>query len=146
MVKIYTISDKRPDFIKLQHEGFVKYLQDTNYEFIVCNNGSKPELREEIESICSELKIKTLYVKGEEADGAIATQVPLQYCFKNYILNDSKEDISVIIDSDIFLFNLISLSGENDDKNKGAERNDRQRQQGRVPVFQHKFILNAFYF
>lgn len=104
MIKIYTVSDKRPDFIRLQKEGFENYLYDKNYEFIVCNNGSSDQLRNDIHNICEELSIKVLFVEGIYTDGATATQVPIQYCLKHYISKDSKENITVIIDSDIFPF------------------------------------------
>jgi hypothetical protein len=50
-VKIYTYPDKRPDFILRQKKSLEFFLKD-DFEYIIMNNGSSPELRGEIEKIC----------------------------------------------------------------------------------------------
>lgn len=143
MVRIYTVSDKRPDFIELQYEGFQNYLQDKEFEYIVCNNGSTEDLRLEIEKICQKLSIKTLFVEGDYLNGAIATQVPLIYCIKNYILNDDKDDITVILDSDIFLFASLSFEKLLEGKDLAGIYQQREVLYNRFFKRNHFYIWNA---
>lgn len=143
MIRIYTVSDKRPDFIRLQHFGFKKFLIDKEYQLIVCNNGSTPELRKQIESICQELEITSLFVEGEYLNGAIATQVPLIYCLKNYVSKDNKKDITVIIDSDIFLFAPLSFETLLKDADIGGIYQQREVQYKRFFIRNHFYIWNA---
>ena len=109
MVKIYTFSDKRPDFITLQNEYFKKFLRDKDYEFIVCNNGSNETLSNQIIQTCLDNKLKCLEVDKDFTDPAKACEVPINSCLKKYIRNNDVEEISVIIDSDIFYL-LLSAS------------------------------------
>lgn len=143
MIRIYTVSDKRPDFIRLQYFGFKNFLKDKDYQLIVCNNGSTPELRKQIESICEELEITSLFVEGEYLNGAIATQVPLIYCLKNYISKDDKKDITVIIDSDIFLFAPLSFEVLLGDADIGGIYQQREVQYKRFFIRNHFYIWNA---
>jgi hypothetical protein len=104
MVKIYTISDKRPDFITLQNKYFKRFIQDKAYEFIVCNNASSNSLSAEILKACEDDDLQCLEVDKDFTDPATACEVPTNSCIRKYIAHDASENISVIIDSDIFLF------------------------------------------
>jgi hypothetical protein len=143
MINIYTVSDKRPDFIELQIRGLNKYILDIEYQFIVCNNGSTPALREEIHSVCRKHQIKTLDVEGSYVNGAIATEVPLKYCLKNYIANDNKEDITVIIDSDIFLFAPLSFEKLLGDAAIAGVYQQREVRFKRFFIRNHFYLWNA---
>lgn len=103
MVKIYTFSDKRPDFIALQNNSFKCWLQDDQHEFIVCNNASSDALNNQIKKACADNDLQCLEVDKDFSDAATACEVPIKSCIDRYIRN-SDADISVIIDSDIFLF------------------------------------------
>ncbi len=104
MIKIYTFSDKRPDFISLQNKYFQKFLKDEEYEFIVCNNSSTATLSQQILKICADNNLQCLEVDKDFTDSATACEAPINSCIKRYISFDTSENISVIIDSDIFLF------------------------------------------
>jgi hypothetical protein len=104
MVKIYTFSDKRPDFISLQYEYFQKFLKDEHYEFIVCNNGSSSSLSHQIEEACAKNNLTCVEIDKDFTDPATACAVPINSALHKYIRNDDPENLSVIIDSDIFLF------------------------------------------
>ncbi|MBY0476809.1 MAG: hypothetical protein K2Q24_04120 [Chitinophagaceae bacterium] len=144
MINIYTVSDKRPDFISLQYNGFKKFLKDKDYKFIVCNNGSTSELRNEIADICNKLGLTSVYVEGNYENGAIATQVPLIYCLKNYIRHDPKEDMTVIIDSDIFLFNNFSFTELLEGADIAGIYQQRDRQAKKIFLRNHYYLWNAF--
>src|SRR4051812_20151878 len=104
MVKIYTFSDRRPDFITLQNKYFKKFLRDEDYALIVCNNASSDVLSNKIIETCAIENLQCLEADKDFTDPAKACEVPINSCLKKYIRNDSPENLSVVIDSDIFLF------------------------------------------
>ena len=71
MIKIYTYSHNRPDFIEPQYNSIKKHVKD-DFEFIVFNNernggdpgsGYKPERIDEIYDVCKKLNIKCIRVE-----------------------------------------------------------------------------------
>lgn len=128
-IKIYTFAHNRPDFIKLQKKSFDRFLKD-DYEFVVFNNekpgsegGFNPDRISEIEQTCDKLNIESIPVKlsedlkyingnmmfhGEKyLNGVNACAYSLSWAWKNYISKDNS--ISVVIDSDMFLFKKTSF-------------------------------------
>jgi len=62
MIKIYTLSHHRPDFIPLQYESIKKYVKD-EFEYIVINNAVDNEKNSsEIERVCKDLGVSTIKV------------------------------------------------------------------------------------
>ena len=132
MIKIYTYSHNRPDFIEPQYNSIKKHVKD-DFEFIVFNNernggdpgsGYKPERIDEIYDVCKKLNIKCIRVeldpelqfingyKQFEGDsyvsgGSHACAYSFSWGWKHYISQDS--DISMIIDSDMFFIKDISI-------------------------------------
>ena len=60
-VLILTYSYNRPDFIEWQHKTFEKFLLD-DYDFVVFNDASNPELSSQIEAICNQYNISCVRV------------------------------------------------------------------------------------
>lgn len=133
MIKIYTYSHNRPDFIEHQYASMKKYVKD-EFEFIVFNNersgsnpdsGYDPNRITEINQVCEKLGIQCIRVELDPElqfingypqfygdsfvnDGSHACGYAFSWGWKNYI---SKNDcISMIIDSDMFFIREISIS------------------------------------
>ena len=133
MIKVYTYSHNRPDFIAHQYASMKKYIKD-DFEFIVFNNerqggdpgsGYSPERVQEIFRVCEELGVQCIrveldpelqFINGHiqfQGDsfvngGSHACAYSFTWGWKHYI---SKNDcISVIIDSDMFFIKDISFS------------------------------------
>ena len=131
MIKIYTYSHNRPDFIAHQYASMKKYIKD-DFEFIVFNNeregsssGYSPERVVEIFKVCEELGIKCIRVEldpelqfingypqfhGDSfmGNGSHACGYAFSWGWKHHI---SKNDcISMIIHSDMFFIKDISIS------------------------------------
>ena len=101
-MKIYTFSDKRPDFILKQKQSFDKFILD-NFEYIVINNGSSEQLKNEIYNICIKNNINHIFVENPIHDNAnIACAYPINQILSKYIKLEKDADISGIIDSDMF--------------------------------------------
>jgi hypothetical protein len=108
-VKIYTFADKAPDFIGWQAELFKRFLKD-DYEFIVMNNSSSSRLDIQIRKECSNSDIHIEKVlKKDFNTGCFACAVPIQWTIDNFIGKDD-DNISVIIDSDLFLMKEFSFT------------------------------------
>ena len=133
MIKIYTLSDKRPDFIKIQYETIKKYVTD-DYEYIVINNAVDSEERsDEIDRICEEIGVESLRVvldplmrtlNGEVqftgnryVNANLACAYPTEWVWRNYMTKH--DDIVVNIDSDMFLIKKVSFRQMLGDKNFG---------------------------
>jgi hypothetical protein len=108
-VKIYTFSDKAPYFITWQAKLFNDFLKD-DYEFIVMNNSSNSQLDIDIKNHCNANAIKCIDVENKDFSTAVyACSSPIQECIDKYISND-KDNISVILDSDLFLMREFSFN------------------------------------
>lgn len=108
MIKIYTFADKRPDFINYQEKLFKKFI-DEKYEYIVVNAASNNFLKQEIHKICKNLNLTELsYPILNQTDPTTACSAPIQWCWNNYMSIDT-ENISVIIDSDMFMINKFNF-------------------------------------
>ena len=140
MIKIYTYSHNRPDFIEPQYNSIKKHIKD-DFEFIVFNNernggdpgsGYKPERIDEIYEVCEKLNIKCIRVeldpelqfingyKQFEGDsyvsgGSHACAYSFSWGWKHYISQD--DSISMIIDSDMFFIKDISIQNLLEDHN-----------------------------
>ena len=135
-IKIYTLSDQRPDLIPIQYESIKKYIKD-DFEYIVLNNAhgtngvmfsqNNEERKQKIFEICDSLKVKCLEVLLEDEfqyfngylnfdknspnkypNPNFACSYPIMWLWERYITED--ESISVIIDSDMFFIKEISIS------------------------------------
>lgn len=131
-VAIYTLADQRPDFIEPQYQTFKKFISD-EYEYIVLNNAiSSKKRRAEINDICTRLNIRCIEVKkdpafnilaGEKAiswlgsyvNANLACAYPLAWSWPS-ICEEHKNNIVVIIDSDMFLCRETSFNKELDGK------------------------------
>lgn len=118
-ITIYTLADKRPDFIPIQFETFKKFIKD-EYEFIILNNAIDSKIRRnEIFKICEELNIKCIEVKkdkkfknigkqkailwkGGYVNPNIACAYPIKWAWEE-MCRYNQNKIFVIIDSDMFL-------------------------------------------
>lgn len=127
-VTIYTLADKRPDFIELQYKTFKQYIKD-DYEYVVLNNAiSSRKHRNEIRAICENLGITCVDVKKDKTFNTIAGETaiswwgsyvnanlacayPLKWVWPEVCKND-KDNLAVIIDSDMFLCKPISFNDE----------------------------------
>lgn len=123
MIKIFTISHKRPDFLELQLKSFNKHIKA--FEFIVFNNATfdlNKKHYNEIHEWCNKNNIKCIDVikdtelinnikktdsganifkhDGTYADAGYACTFSLEFAWKNYISKLSEK--ICIIDSDMF--------------------------------------------
>ena len=132
MIKIYTYSHNRPDLIRPQYESMKKHVKD-DFEYIVFNNeragsnpfsGYKPERVQEINDVCDSLGVQCIrvdldpdlqYINGYKqfegdsftGDGSQVGGYAFSWGWKHYI---TKNDcMSILIDSDMFFINDISL-------------------------------------
>ena len=122
MVKIYTIANKRPDFIEIQYNTIKNNIKDAQYEYVVVNNANTNyTLKTAIESECDKLNIRTITAEHPAGinldDPSKSVGSALSYLFKNHVIPEDKENIVVIIDSDMFLtknINIKRFMGKND--------------------------------
>jgi len=124
MVKIYTLADKRPDFIEMQIKSIRKYLTG-DYEYIVIDNAIDSPFRSKvIKEICSDLNVKYVKITLEDdlnnlSDGKkcysgnayvtpnTAHLYPMMWIFKKLIQD---KETSFVIDSDMFFLSKIDIS------------------------------------
>lgn len=107
-VKIYTLAYNRPDFIAWQQKTLTKFLKD-EHEYIVVNSAPTGQGQLKIAEECQRLGIKCLamekhdYVNSSEARSAV-----MQWLFHQHIKSDS-EHLAVILDSDTFMVQELSI-------------------------------------
>ena len=133
MIKIYTYSHNRPDFIEPQYNSLKKHIQD-DFEFIVFNNeragsnpfsGYSPDRVQEIFDVCERIGVECIrvdldpqyqYINGYKqfegdsftGDGSQVCGYAFTWGWQHHI---SKNDcVSLIIDSDMFFIKDISIT------------------------------------
>lgn len=106
MINIYTFADKRPDFIELQSKTMKKFIKD-DFCLRVFDNSSSPQLSTEIHHACEKNKIEVLQTEKNHRTPNHACWVPINHCLRNHLKDDN--DVTVIIDSDIFMINDFSF-------------------------------------
>lgn len=108
-VKIYTIADKTPFFIKWQYNSFKKHLKD-DFELIILNNSSNEFLNQQNIQECNNINLNLIDVQQRDfSTGSFANARPIQYAIDEYISKD-RNCISVAMDSDIFLMKDFSFN------------------------------------
>jgi len=133
MIKIYTFSHKRPDFIELQNKSFMKNVK-CDYEFIIFNNANfdiDKRQYNEIKNICKNNNLQCIDIEkdldlivelerlesmpifhGDKTyvNANIACAYPLCWAWENII--SKSNDMVCFIDSDMFLIeeeNMIDI-------------------------------------
>ncbi len=114
MIKIFTLADKRPDFIEMQYNSIKKHWKGDS-EYIIINNAiSSPNSFEQINQICHSLNIKCIPVELLENlnNGTFSGNVyknvntaclyPLTWLFQEKLDNT---ELLCFIDSDMFFIN-----------------------------------------
>lgn len=127
-VTIYTLADKRPDFIPVQYESFKKFLKD-DYEYIVINNAIGSKKRKNlIKKTCETLGIKQIEVKKDKrfktigkqkvfsmfgfyVNPNVAAAYPIKWIWEKFC-SDNTDRLAVLIDSDMFLCKEVSFNEE----------------------------------
>lgn len=131
MIKIYTFSHKRSDFIEMQLRSFHKNIEG-QFEFIVFNNASFDKDKRnynEIKNLCRKNNLTCIDVIndpeivssihdlhkeyifnniGEYSNPSIACAYPLCWAWKHII--SKSDDMICIIDSDMFFINKRNIS------------------------------------
>jgi len=119
-VLIFTYVYNRPDFIKLQHLTFQKFLKD-DYEFVVFSDAKEKNMARHIQNMCSKYNIKCIPIPQEIHTYAYLKRWPhepsnspticnvngVMYSLKNY--GFSHDDILVLLDSDMFLVKPLNI-------------------------------------
>jgi len=120
VIKIFAIHFNRPDFILLQNKTLRKFVKE-DFEYVVVNNASQPEIRNVLEQAAKSISIRTIQV-FENIDQHAAAAYPGYHhsIAMNQILRDeikNQNDICVILDGDMFLLKPYSF----EEKMKGVQ-------------------------
>jgi hypothetical protein len=126
MVKIYTLADKRPDFIEMQYASMKKNIIG-EFEYIVINNCiDSKERATEINQICEKLNIKHEPVEllpelnnGSYSNGVYKTANTACLYPLTWLMQKKIEDVKLFcfIDSDMFFidkFDIYSIFDKHD--------------------------------
>lgn len=119
-VTIYAHYFSNPEFIEFQDEGFKKFLED-EYEYIIYDDSSKPEVSDAIFSECVKRGIKYIKIPkwvftkpylpcpphGGLTNPSVQCANVLQYVYETYIKNSS--GLNMLIDNDMFLINPLHI-------------------------------------
>lgn len=106
-LKIVSIADKYPEFIKYQYHSIKKYLSP-DVDYLVFNNAVNPIIRESINNICKNNNINAINIFLKyDSQGSINHAGALNKIWQEY-LSKMNEPI-LLIDGDIFFINNLNL-------------------------------------
>lgn len=106
MINIYVTNYNKPQFIPMQVAQFKKHCKN-EFDLIIINNGVTPEMENEIDQVCISLKIKSINFEKSSQTPKYCSQshnVALEYTLVNHIKKANLDDVTVIMDNDIFPF------------------------------------------
>lgn len=110
MIKIYTFPDKRFDFINLQLKSLKDFCKD-DFELIIMNNGSSTERIDAIKLEAEKNNLTHHFIENPiHSDPTIACAYPINQTLKKFIQQEKEADLSIIIDSDMFLIQPFSFT------------------------------------
>lgn len=124
-VKIYTLAYNRPDFIAWQQKTLAKFLKD-EHEYIVVNSAPAGEEQLKIAEECQRLGIKCLATEKHDCvNSSEARSALLQWLFHQYLKPDPGH-LAVIMDSDMFMVQELSIAKWMRDYDVAAIRQHRE--------------------
>ena len=89
-IKIYSVHDKEPSFIRLQHRTFQQFIKD-EYEFIVCDNAQRKSDSRKIRCLCTSLGLRYQEIPEQHHENPnIACSYPLDYLMQKFIANETE--------------------------------------------------------
>jgi hypothetical protein len=111
VIKFYSILYNEYNLLKLQYNSFVENILDDHFRFIVVDNSPNYRIRAAAENICEELGIELISVKQKRDDAPdFSHQKALNFVVSECMAKDKELDISVILDSDIFLLEQVCIN------------------------------------
>ena len=102
-LKIYTFSDKNPEFLQLQIDSYKKHMNDGNTDFIVINASNNNINNDEIITICGKNNIEMIPYNGIRVD--FPKYVVEQYAWFRETIQENSTDFILLIHSDMFFIN-----------------------------------------
>jgi hypothetical protein len=110
-VIVYTTHYIKPELIELQRNQFKKYCKD-DYELVIVNNGKDLDCENLISKECEKLSLRCINFEKNQNIPKFCSQhhtVCLENLLNNHIKKDSKENLTVIMDNDVFPFKDFSF-------------------------------------
>lgn len=104
-IKIFSVHAGRTDFLRLQYESLVHFLEDS-FEYYCIDNFIHSNESSFIEKECKNLNINYVRFKTYSLSGTAHDHAPALNSIKTI---SSNEDINVILDFDVFLINKFSI-------------------------------------
>lgn len=109
-VRIYTVAGK-PDFVSLQADSFRAFCHD-RHKLIVVNNADTSDLATAVAAAARDSGLECIDSGEQDHSNAnLAIAVPLNWLWREHVA-PNKDDISVVIDFDMFLVGDFSFAAE----------------------------------
>ena len=106
MIKIYTFQFNDADFLEYQYKTFKKFLKE-EHQLVCINNATDENKKETIQKKAVELGVPHYFPKNvNHSLAGYSHQTAIQWTWDNFIVNS--DDISIILDHDIFLIKEFS--------------------------------------
>jgi hypothetical protein len=103
-LKIYTFTDKNPEYLQLQIDSFKKHMDDGNTDFIVINASNAHA--DEIKTICVNNNIEIIQYDGVRIE--FPKYVVEQYAWFRETIQSKSTDYLMLIHSDMFFINKLN--------------------------------------
>ncbi|MEW6688186.1 MAG: hypothetical protein AB1452_03735 [Pseudomonadota bacterium] len=146
LVKIYTVHDKRVEFLKWQHATLRRHLEEP-YRLIACDNATARLDSLRLRLLCWRLGSRYLAIPGQHHENAnIAASYPLDYLTQEHVAREREADFSVFMDSDMFLvrrFSFRRFAGEYAIAGVRQTRGALRYLWNGLVVFNHRLLADA---
>jgi hypothetical protein len=110
LVRIYTVCDRRPDFVKMQRDTFRRHLRD-RHELVVCDNAESRGASRRLRVLCLVHRLRYVRVPDQHHENAnVACSYPLDFLTQEVLARERQARYSVLIDSDMFLLKPFSFA------------------------------------
>jgi hypothetical protein len=110
-VAVYTTHYMKPEFIALQKKQFEKYCRD-DYELVILNNGKDPEMSRIISDTSRQLDLRCIEFNRPSDIPSFCSHshiVCLDNLLANHLKKEHNDNLTVIMDNDVFPFKDFSF-------------------------------------
>jgi hypothetical protein len=146
LVKIYTVHDKRVEFLKWQRATLRRHLEEP-FRLIACDNANARLASLRLQLLCWWLGLQCLRIPGQHHENAnVAASYPLDYLTQEHVAREREADFSVFMDSDMFLvrrFSFARLAGEHAIAGVRQTRGALRYLWNGLVVFNHRLLTDA---
>lgn len=149
VLRIYSVAYNRPEFIELQYSSVVKHIQKQlkpgwELDFWILVNTKDVSMKEQLVQECIRLEVKCQVVPYNESELYNGGLTAYNYVRDHFFPKTGKNDYSIIMDCDMFLYNSMDIEKLLDGSDVAAIYHQREKKLFGLTVYNYEYLWVGF--